>query len=206
MNNEPITIYLTRESFCMADDVNAPHIQKFLFHDGDCHPERTLFVIIGRYFDGNLPNFSWRGYAGGQRIVDVKIKKEGLAYLREINLVDNWHTLLLENKCIYFLHNSDKVIIPEVIDPDYTFEEAEKIYNDQSFTQITTSKTNSASGVLNKYAKDNRTPPQIEIAHENDWFVATDTISHVASQGETIESAIANLKEAVELYLENNED
>ena len=54
--------------------------------------------------------------------------------------------------------------------------------------------------------KDNRTPLQIEIAHENDWFVATDTISQVASQGETIESAIANLKEAVELYLENNED
>jgi predicted RNase H-like HicB family nuclease len=40
------------------------------------------------------------------------------------------------------------------------------------------------------------------ITHEGDWYVAQCLEIDVASQGESIEQAIANLKEALELHLE----
>ncbi len=45
----------------------------------------------------------------------------------------------------------------------------------------------------------------IVIIQEDDWYVATDIISNVASQGKTIDEAISNLKEALELYYEDDE-
>lgn len=45
----------------------------------------------------------------------------------------------------------------------------------------------------------------IVIVQEEDWYVATDIISGVASQGKTIDEATSNLKEALELYFEDNE-
>ena len=42
------------------------------------------------------------------------------------------------------------------------------------------------------------------IEKEDDWYVATSIESGVASQGRTMDEAIANLKEALELYYENN--
>ena len=44
----------------------------------------------------------------------------------------------------------------------------------------------------------------IVIQKEDNWYVATSLESGVASQGETIDSAISNLKEALELYYEDN--
>ncbi len=44
----------------------------------------------------------------------------------------------------------------------------------------------------------------IVIQKEDDWYVATSLESGVASQGRTIDSAINNLKEALELYYEDN--
>lgn len=41
---------------------------------------------------------------------------------------------------------------------------------------------------------------------EDDWFVAKTLEIEVASQGKTEKDALANLKEAVELYLEDNGD
>ena len=41
------------------------------------------------------------------------------------------------------------------------------------------------------------------IEKEDDWFVAFCPELEVASQGKTIEEAKANVKEAVELYLQN---
>lgn len=38
---------------------------------------------------------------------------------------------------------------------------------------------------------------------DNGWYVATDIATGVASQGKTYESAVANLKEALELYYED---
>lgn len=40
------------------------------------------------------------------------------------------------------------------------------------------------------------------IQKEEKWYVATDVISGVASQGLTIDESISNLKEAIELYYE----
>lgn len=45
----------------------------------------------------------------------------------------------------------------------------------------------------------------IYIQQEENWFVATDISSGVASQGKTIDESISNLKEALELYYEDNE-
>lgn len=41
------------------------------------------------------------------------------------------------------------------------------------------------------------------IEQEENWYVAKCIDNNVASQGKTIEEALANLKEAIELYLEN---
>lgn len=44
----------------------------------------------------------------------------------------------------------------------------------------------------------------IFIQQEENWYVATDVVSGVASQGKSIDESIANLKEALALYYENN--
>ncbi|HXF97782.1 MAG TPA: type II toxin-antitoxin system HicB family antitoxin [Gaiellaceae bacterium] len=41
------------------------------------------------------------------------------------------------------------------------------------------------------------------IAHEPPWYVARCLEVEVASQGETVEEALTNLKEALELYFED---
>lgn len=40
------------------------------------------------------------------------------------------------------------------------------------------------------------------ITHEGDWYVARALQVEETSQGETVESALANLREALELYFE----
>ena len=42
------------------------------------------------------------------------------------------------------------------------------------------------------------------IRKDDDWYVAESVETGVASQGKTIDEAIANLKEALELYFEND--
>ena len=41
-----------------------------------------------------------------------------------------------------------------------------------------------------------------EVTHEEPWYVARCLDVDVASQGETVDEALANLKEALELYFE----
>lgn len=43
------------------------------------------------------------------------------------------------------------------------------------------------------------------IQKDENWYVAKCIDNNVASQGKTIEEAIANLKEALELYMQNEE-
>lgn len=45
---------------------------------------------------------------------------------------------------------------------------------------------------------------QVIVTKEENWYVATDVRSGVASQGKTIEDSLANLKEALELYYEDS--
>lgn len=42
------------------------------------------------------------------------------------------------------------------------------------------------------------------IQKEENWYVATDITSGVASQGKTIDESIDNLREALELYYQDN--
>jgi len=44
----------------------------------------------------------------------------------------------------------------------------------------------------------------IIIHREENWYVAKCAENNVASQGKTMEAAVENLKEAVELYYEDN--
>ena len=44
------------------------------------------------------------------------------------------------------------------------------------------------------------------ITKEDDWYVANSIETNVASQGKTVEKAIKNLKEALELYFEDSEN
>ncbi|MCC8160525.1 MAG: type II toxin-antitoxin system HicB family antitoxin [Oscillospiraceae bacterium] len=44
----------------------------------------------------------------------------------------------------------------------------------------------------------------VVIQKEDNWYVATALESGVASQGKTIDKALSNLKEALELYFEDN--
>jgi len=41
------------------------------------------------------------------------------------------------------------------------------------------------------------------VSHEGEWYVARALEVEIASQGETIEEALANLREAAELYFED---
>jgi len=43
------------------------------------------------------------------------------------------------------------------------------------------------------------------VQKEEDWYIAKCIDNNVASQGKTIEESIKNLKEAIELYYENEE-
>jgi len=45
----------------------------------------------------------------------------------------------------------------------------------------------------------------IKIEPEENWYVATCLENNIASQGETIEEAMANLKEAISLYYEDED-
>ena len=44
----------------------------------------------------------------------------------------------------------------------------------------------------------------IIVQKEENWYVARCAENNVASQGKTLEESVENLKEAVELYYENN--
>lgn len=44
----------------------------------------------------------------------------------------------------------------------------------------------------------------IVIQKEENWYVATDITSGVASQGKTIDESLENLREALELFYEDN--
>lgn len=128
-------IYLTRDSFCMADDVMAPNIAKFTWRDSDWVPEVGAFRIVEEYLGSNLPGFYWRGYADGKQWVDVHLHREDLLFRREIVLVDNWREMLQESLCIHFLHQeySDKDKLPTTISSGYySYKEAEKIYKKYS--------------------------------------------------------------------------
>ncbi|MGQ0743482.1 MAG: type II toxin-antitoxin system HicB family antitoxin [Acidimicrobiales bacterium] len=41
------------------------------------------------------------------------------------------------------------------------------------------------------------------VTHEGDWYVARSLEIEVASQGRTVDEALANLREALELYFED---
>ena len=43
------------------------------------------------------------------------------------------------------------------------------------------------------------------VTHDGDWYVARCLEVEVTSQGRTVEEALANLREALELYFEDNE-
>ena len=45
----------------------------------------------------------------------------------------------------------------------------------------------------------------VRIEMEEDWFVAIDDITGIASQGKTKEEAMDNLEEALELYYEEED-
>ena len=44
---------------------------------------------------------------------------------------------------------------------------------------------------------------QVIVTQEENWFVATDIGTNVASQGKDVTEALNNLKEALELYFED---
>lgn len=123
-------IYLTRESFCYADDGSAPNIQVFEWADNR-YAEPDLRYTIEEYLGPNLPAFAWRGFSNGKKIVDVIAHKDPKAYC-EISFADNWRDTLRKTRCIHFVHKEikDKDKLPEALDNPkryYSFEEAEDI-------------------------------------------------------------------------------
>ncbi|MBR0147718.1 MAG: hypothetical protein IJM23_00825 [Lachnospiraceae bacterium] len=122
-------IYLIRDSFGMADDVSAPHICRFTWRDTDWCPEVEIFNIIEAYLGPNLPGYYWRGYSDGKMIADVILRRENMAFKREIKLVDNWQELLRKSRIIYFHHggcdNTESLPIT-IEDYNYTCEDMEK--------------------------------------------------------------------------------
>ena len=55
------------------------------------------------------------------------------------------------------------------------------------------------------YGGDEVMSRQFLLSYEEPWYVVKDIVSGVATQGETIEEAKNNLREALELYYEDSE-
>jgi len=132
MKPDTTTIYLTRDSFCMADDVLAPNANKYDWVEGDTV---MFYFILEDYIGCNLPGYLWRGYCGGEMIAEVNLDRTDMSLSREITLEEGWSERLKKYKTVHFLHceyeNRDS--LPETIDEDegYTYAEAKKlpIYN-----------------------------------------------------------------------------
>ncbi len=129
------TVYMTRDSCCMGDDVIAPNIWMFSWRDCDWNSDCDLFEMLEQYLGSNLPGFYWRGYVNGKRIADVNLCRTENSFMREITLADNWQELLREADCIHFLHEEykNKDHLPETIDDPgkyYSFKECEEIWEE----------------------------------------------------------------------------
>ena len=46
----------------------------------------------------------------------------------------------------------------------------------------------------------------VAVSQDGDWYVAKCLENSIASQGKTIEDSLNNLREALELYLDDNDD
>ena len=131
--SERKTVYFLRDSFCMGDDVTAPNLRRYMWNDTDWVPECKIFGMVDDYIGTNLPGYYWRGYAGCERIVDINLHREDLAYSKECTLAENWKELLREHRCVYFMHKKyeDRDKLPETLDEEeYSFEDAEEIYKE----------------------------------------------------------------------------
>lgn len=98
---EAIKIALTRDSFCMGDDVLAPNKRTYEWHEGD---RIGLFSILEDYIGCNLPGYFWRGFAGEKWVADVNLHRDDLSLSREITLAENWDELLRKSHSISFIH------------------------------------------------------------------------------------------------------
>ena len=117
----------------MGDDATAPNIVKYAWYDYPKPFIMDLFFIIEDYLGCNLPVFFWRGYANGQRIADVTLKRSEYSFSRNIEIVDEWQDLLRISQCVHFLHSESKAKdnLPLSLEKEYyTFEKAEKAFNE----------------------------------------------------------------------------
>ena len=127
-------VYFLRDSFCMGDDVTAPNLEKFTWNDSDWEPEAAFFYMIDSYIGTHLPGYYWRGYAGCERIVDINLHRDNLSYSKECTIAENWQELLRKYRCVYFMHEKyeNRGKLPEALmEEEYSFEEAEEIYNER---------------------------------------------------------------------------
>ena len=56
------------------------------------------------------------------------------------------------------------------------------------------------------YALPNELEVTVFVWREGKWYVAYEPTSGVSSQGKTVDEALGNLREALELYLEEKQD
>lgn len=105
VQDEAFTISFTRDSFCFADDVTAPHLIAYQWKKGNTGLD--LFRLLQDYLYLGLPGFHWRGYAGGQRMVDVLMQRKDENHISiEYSLQDNWKELLEIYRSVWFEHEA----------------------------------------------------------------------------------------------------
>ncbi|MCR4933574.1 MAG: DUF1902 domain-containing protein [Lachnospiraceae bacterium] len=122
-------IYITRDSFCFADDAFAPNVKKYEWRDSDVYPEKYFFEILENYFTANLPAFAWRGFVNDTtKIADVIVKRGGLGLTNEIKLVADWRELLRDSGYVHFVHHETEDELPETSKMQYSFREVEDMY------------------------------------------------------------------------------
>lgn len=134
-------IYCTRDSFCMGDDCLAPNLYKFSWYDSE-HPESSIYDIIERYLT-HLPDFRWRGYSGGKKIIDVCFRRNPYKLSKEITLAEEWRDILNENRTIHFLHtgcdDEEELLESIPLEAYYTFEQVEKLIEEHGVAIISPS-------------------------------------------------------------------
>lgn len=97
-----VEVYFTRESLCMADDVNAPNIAKVILPGA--FGEEEFKQAIQRYHSWDFTR-TWCGYVNGSLICEVmasRNEQDPPETVITARFADGWSQLVTEYKEVYF--------------------------------------------------------------------------------------------------------
>lgn len=117
-------LFFARSSFCMGDDVAAPNMQRYEY-SMELLTEARIKEYVTKYLS-NVTSHKWNGYCSGELICSVYCDSNKALIVK---LHDNWKSLLVENRTIWFDHHDktkDKIGI--IRSRKFTLQKALKLH------------------------------------------------------------------------------